>query len=205
LALEAASVTRRGKVCARNQDAGPGSCWWWWEGCPDKVALCDIRHQRGAIARLNAPTEGLDLRAWLIELDRQLAVMRPSTPCYQRFEAHAHKLTVAEIRATHDQASLCEVERRLRAARHPTGHHFHDLDRVWPRAELCALIVEATNRNRQLLAELMGREVREAGPRFDPRLIPDARLDVLIQRHRDMIVVDACRAERARRAQAVAA
>lgn len=22
------------KFCSRNPDAGPGSCWLWWEGCP---------------------------------------------------------------------------------------------------------------------------------------------------------------------------
>lgn len=21
--------------CRRDPNAGPGSCWYWWEGCPD--------------------------------------------------------------------------------------------------------------------------------------------------------------------------
>ena len=22
------------RLCQRDPLAGPGSCWWWWEGCP---------------------------------------------------------------------------------------------------------------------------------------------------------------------------
>jgi hypothetical protein len=196
----------RRRECTREQTAGPGSCWYWWEGCPDKVASCDLRHQKTLRGVRFARGAGLDLREWLIDLDRKRATMRASTPCYQRFEAHARMLTAAEIRDAGDQAALLEVERRLRQARHPTGHEFHGLDRVWSRAELGVLIVEATNRGRQLLAEIMGRPARAPGPRFDPTLIPDERLDALIQRHTDLEVVEACRAERERRAQlAVAA
>jgi hypothetical protein len=161
--------------------------------------------RRSMAERRSAPAEGVDLRAWLIELDRKRATMRASTPCHQRLETHARQLTPAVLRATLDQGSLLEVERRLRAARWYTGDMW-GLDRVWSRAELGGLIVEATNRGRQLLAELLGKPARAPGPRFDPAFIPDERLDALIQRHADMTIVEACRAERARRAQlAVAA
>jgi hypothetical protein len=43
---------RHPKVCGRNPDAGPGSCWWWWESCPEKVTGCAIRAQRTALAGL---------------------------------------------------------------------------------------------------------------------------------------------------------
>jgi len=32
--------------CTRNPKAGPGSCWFWWEMCPDKVANCYLRWLR---------------------------------------------------------------------------------------------------------------------------------------------------------------
>lgn len=22
-------------TCGRDPEAGPGTCWWWWEGCPN--------------------------------------------------------------------------------------------------------------------------------------------------------------------------
>ena len=59
------------------------------------------------------------------------------------------------------------------------------------------LITEAVNRRRQLA---MGRLItKPKGPRLDPRRLPDARLEHLIQHHRDLIVVEALRAERRRR------
>lgn len=144
--------------------------------------------------------EPFNLRAWLVEVDRQAHAMRPATPAYRRFDDHARRLTVEALRAAWDAAAAWDVSRRLRACRYPSGHAIHDLDRVWSRAELGELIVEATNRYRQLLAMAEGRPEREKGPQFDPSRLPDERLDVLIQRHRDMAVVEALRAERWRRA-----
>jgi hypothetical protein len=48
---------------------------------------------------------------------------------------------------------------------------------------------------------LVGRSCPErmAGPRLDPRRLPDDRVDVLIQSHRDMGVVEALRCEKQRR------
>ena len=37
---------RHKKVCGRDQAAGVGSCWWWWEGCPETVPDCDVRRRR---------------------------------------------------------------------------------------------------------------------------------------------------------------
>lgn len=163
-----------------------------WHG-PESLRR-GIEQARAAL--LSAPRPpALDLRAWLQEVDRQRAKMRPATPLYQRFDAHARQLTPAAICASSDAPAVAEVERRVRAARGYTGD-LHGLDRVWTRAELGALITAATNRGRQLAA---GDRRRAKGPALEPRRIPDDRLDWLIQRHRDMSLVEALRAERARR------
>ena len=78
------------------------------------------------------------------------------------------------------------------------GHHFHDLNRVWSRAELGVLLVEARNRGR--LLAMRRSAPKPKGPRLDPSRLPADRLEMLIQTHRDMAVAEALRAERARRA-----
>lgn len=138
----------------------------------------------------------LDLHLWFFELERKRATMRPSSDCYRRFDAHARQLAPWAVRVCPHVGVLKLLERELRAARYPTGHRIHDLDRVWSRAELGELIVTAEGRRRQLEA---GNDGRQKGPRLDPRQLPDDRLDWLIQRHRDMNVVEALRAERRRR------
>ncbi len=137
------------------------------------------------------------LPAWHRELDRQTNVMRASRPLYHRFEATARQLSAERIRTCRDAAAIARLVDRLSAARYPSGY-LHDLDRVWSRAELGDLLVEATNR-RTLLA--MGRnQPRPKGPTLDPGLLPDDRLDHLIQSHRDLAVVEALRTEREHRA-----
>lgn len=136
------------------------------------------------------------LAAWHRELDRQSAIMRPRAPLYHRFDATARQLTPDRIRSTRDVAAVARLVSRLSAARYP-GADLHGLDRVWSRAELGTLIVEATNRQ-TLLA--IGRDApRPKGPALDPRRLPDERLAHLIQTHRDLAVVEALRAERERR------
>jgi hypothetical protein len=39
-------MTRRKGFCTREITAGPGSCWYWWEGCPAKAKHCFMRHVR---------------------------------------------------------------------------------------------------------------------------------------------------------------
>ena len=136
------------------------------------------------------------LADWHHELDRQSALMRPRRALYHRFDATARRLTAARITACRDVPAVMRLVDRLSAARFPSGC-LHDLDRVWSRAELGELLVEATNR-RTLLA--MGRDrPRPKGPTLDPRRLPDDRLAYLIQSHRDLAVVDALRHERERR------
>ena len=137
------------------------------------------------------------LAAWLLEIDRQVALMRSRRALYERFDATARLLTGERIRACCDGAAMAALEPRLRAARHPGGHALRGLDRVWSRAELGVLVTEAINRGRQLA---MGRlRPRAKGPSLDPSRLPDERLDGLIQRHWDLDMVEALRAERPRR------
>ncbi|HTX48149.1 MAG TPA: hypothetical protein VME40_02050 [Caulobacteraceae bacterium] len=139
------------------------------------------------------------LAAWLGEIDRQSALMRPRRRLYERFDRTARTLRPAHIRLCDDAGAIAELLGRLRAARHPGGHDLHGLERVWSRAELGGLITEAENRGRQLaFGRLMP---RRRGPRLDPRRLPDDRLEHLIQHHRDLRVVEALRAERRRRDQ----
>lgn len=137
------------------------------------------------------------LAAWLAEIDRQGALMRPRSRLYERFDRTARSLTPGRIRRADDAVAIAELVGRLRAARYPWSHDLHELDRVWSRAELGVLITEAVNRQRQLA---IGRVTpRSKGPSLDPRRLPDDRLEHLIQHHRDLLVVEALRAERRRR------
>lgn len=137
------------------------------------------------------------LAAWLDEIDRQGALMRPRRRLYERFDRTARTLTPAAIRGCNDAGAVAELASRLSGARYPGGHDLHGLDRVWSRAELGVLITEAVNRGRQLA---IGRVLpRWKGPRLDPRRLPHDRLEHLIQHHRDLDVVEALRAERRRR------
>jgi hypothetical protein len=156
--------------------------------------------QAAAIARGDAPLPSLAF--WISEVERQEDEMRPANPAYRRFDAFARTLTVEVIRAATDAEALARIGQRLRGARSAWAerHLLHGLSRVgWSRAELGVLITEATNRGRQLAA---GDPQRAKGPPLDPARLPDDRLEILIQRHRDLAVVEALRAERARRAQA---
>ena len=137
------------------------------------------------------------LAVWLVEIDRQGAIMRSRRPLYDRFDRTARTLTPQRLRMEEDAAALEAVLGRLKAARHPGGHVLHGLNRVWSRAELGVLITEATNRARQLA---IGRVLpRPKGPRLDPRRLPEDRLAHLIQHHRDLDLVEMLRAELRRR------
>lgn len=166
-----------------------------------------LRHWAGALAGL-APSPPLaaapsgkaaplwNLTDWLAEISRQQARMRASTHHYNRFDRTARSLTVSRIRAITDHAQAVDLAGLLRRAKYPSTS-IHGLDRVWSRAEIGELVAEATNRTRQLA---IGRQTpRMRGPRLDPALLPDDRLEALIQRHRDLQVVEALRAEKRRR------
>lgn len=105
------------------------------------------------------------LPSWHRELDCQSAVMRARRSLYHRFDATARQLNIERIRSCRDTAAIARLVDRLSAARYPSGC-LHDLDRVWTRAELGALLVEATNR-RTLIANRAGQASRQ-GPEPGP-------------------------------------
>jgi hypothetical protein len=138
-----------------------------------------------------------DIAGWFADLDRQSTTMAPRRKLYRRFETKARQLTPERIRASTDAAAINQLVKRLSDARYPSGT-LHGLEHAWRRDELGPLIVEATNR--RTLLELGRDRPHEKGPRLDPGLIPDHRLDHLIQTHRDIAVVERLRTERQRRA-----
>lgn len=36
----------RKRICGRRLDAGPGSCWHWWDSCPTSAQHCFMRFIR---------------------------------------------------------------------------------------------------------------------------------------------------------------
>jgi hypothetical protein len=161
-----------------------------------------IRSIRREVARreIGRLAGAFDLGDWIAEAERQVATWRANrAPNQARLARLAALLTVERIREAQDPAAVAKLEAILRRHRRsPSTIGFGELVRAarWGRPELGALIVEATNRGRHLA----GQVGREKGPRLDPARIPDDRLLALIQTHRDLSVVEALRAERARRA-----
>lgn len=126
------------------------------------------------------------------------SILRPASEHYTRCDRLFRSLTPSHIAACRDDAALAQVERLFDLSRHcelPTGH---GLGRCFTRSELGAMLVRVRNRREALAAGRIAS--RSPGPRFDLRRIPDDALARLIQQHRDINVVEACRAERARRA-----
>lgn len=50
-AAKKATPARRASQCGRNPEAGPGSCYHWWDLCPAKVKDCYSRATRELAAR----------------------------------------------------------------------------------------------------------------------------------------------------------
>lgn len=41
--------------CTRDPAAGPGTCWYWWEGCPNAARKgCHLLHLKGERERADA-------------------------------------------------------------------------------------------------------------------------------------------------------
>lgn len=136
--------------------------------------------------------------SWVRQIGRLLALDRPASTHYERFDTTARLLTAERIRACRHADDLARVSAMLDEANEARRRSYlHGLDRVWTKAELGALRVEVRNRLRQLG---IGRvEPRPKGPRLHPTRIPADRLDALIQHHSDIHLVEALRRERARR------
>lgn len=155
------------------------------------------RRKAGVPVRSRAkPLLSYSLASWIRHIGRLLAVKTCSSNHFDRFDATARQLTAEMIRACRHVEDLKRVEKLLLDARTRQTAGYHDLDRVWSRAELGTLIVETRNRLHLLR---IGRDAKAKGPRWDPRRLPDQALERLIQTHPSIEVVEELRAERRRR------
>lgn len=155
------------------------------------------RSYRPAMRQQTKPFAWETMGAWVRHMHRLFAVETPSSDHYERTRATARALTVNRVRECRHDDDLARCEQMLVEAR--SGWLF-GLDRAFSRAERGELLVEVRNR-RQLLA--LGRaRPKPKGPRLDPTRLPLEAIDRLIQRHRDLGLVERLRAERARRATA---
>lgn len=143
------------------------------------------------------PLQWEGMGSWVRHIGRLLAVESASSDHYARFRDTARQLTVERVRSCRHIDDLERVEKLLAVdARYSQGWLF-GLDRVWPKHERGALLVEV--RNRMTLLRI-GREVpKPKGPRYDLARLPIDVIDRLIQRHPDIALVERLRVERNRR------
>lgn len=141
---------------------------------------------------------------WAYEIRRLARIMQCRSTHHQRFIATCAQLTPWRLRSPMqcNQAAIEAILPLLEGVVHcghqginvgPYGPHRTG----WTRSEFGDLLVAA--RNRAALYRLGRDRPKPKGPRFDLQLLPDHRIDHLIQRHPDMIIVDALRDERRRR------
>lgn len=142
------------------------------------------------------------LREWLILVLVEGGSCRASTPAHARCDRLYRSLTVQDIRATRDVEALEFAASMFDHARHGEVPSGRGLRRCFSRGELGAFLVEIRNRVDAVRSGRADAPARTPGPRFDPRRLPNAALDRLIQSHADMAVVEALRAEKRRRLSA---
>lgn len=140
--------------------------------------------------------------AWAAEIRRQCEIMRCRSRLHRRLERTAAQLTPERLQSPTecDEAAVRAVLPLLEDCRRNGGFYIGPLAphrTGWTRAELAELLVIA--RNRLELYRLGRDRPKEKGPRFAPELLPDARLEALIQHHPDLTIVERLRAERRRR------
>ena len=137
-----------------------------------------------------------DLQGWLncvFDLNRKF---RPSEASFRRAGKLYRCLSIDLIRACDDEVFLEYFAALLRESRYADAPLRYGLGRVLKRPELGELIVETENHIRWIKS---GKPIKIKGPTLDPRLLPDERLDILIQSHKDMNVVQKLRNEKERR------
>ena len=161
-----------------------------------------MTESRAYIAERRVVVEGTDLiwtglGQWI---DRVLdigAQIRPAATHYRRCRLLFDSLLDRDISMTFNDNALRRAEALLDSERRG-GVLFHGPFREWSRAEL-ARRLQLVRARRAALQLGRGVSPKIKGPRFDPRLLPDDRLDSLIQRHADISVVDMLRSEKRRR------
>lgn len=138
------------------------------------------------------------LQGWLDAVARLNAgAIRASAPNYRRARSLMESLREDHVRDCDDAETLADFENFMRQSRHGAAGLWLDPTRNLDRAGIGIFIVLAANRRRRLAA---GPSDREKGPRFDPSRLPEERLDLLIQSHPDLEIVERLREERRRRA-----
>lgn len=136
---------------------------------------------------------------WIEAASQVSAAPYCSAPVYKRVELVYRSLSNAHIRASVDEAALAtlvDMMARSKAGAQIPG--FHSFRKRLRREEIGEILMEARNRLGNLQSGRAFRS-RTPGPKLDPARIPDDRLLYLIQHHKDLAVVEAMRAERARR------
>lgn len=169
----------------------------------DRAEVPDHTPRLAAFARRqprprSKPLTWEGMGSWVRQIGRLLAVETCSSNHFERFDKTARQLTAERIRVCRHADDLERVAAMLDEADEARRRCFlHGLDRVWSKAELGALRVEVRNRLHQLS---IGRETpRPKGPHLDPTRLPLDRIEALIQRHKDIRIVELLRAERQRR------
>lgn len=127
--------------------------------------------------------------------------IRPSYRHYRRCGLLFDSLEDVDIGLTFDMAALTAAERLFDAARIGQSGLFRGPERHWPRDEI-ARRLQLIRARRVAIATGRALHPRAKGPRLDPGRLPNDRLEALIQRHRDLDVVERLREERRRRQRA---
>jgi hypothetical protein len=156
----------------------------------------DIEYEEELVLVQGTRLKWRGLSEWLTRTYEVNATMRCSAQCHGRAVALYKTLTIDRIRNSVDIEVLRKIHELLRSSRYTDAPLRYGLGRAFTRAELGVLISEADNQIRWVEN---GCPAREKGPRLDPRYLPDDRLDFLIQRHRDIDLVEKMRAEKRRR------
>ncbi|MGX7926495.1 hypothetical protein ACWPMX_07965 [Tsuneonella sp. HG094] len=62
----------RKSICSRDPALGPGSCWHWWDGCPEKIGHCIARFVAANSELKTAPEaeQKAAIDRWAAERDR---------------------------------------------------------------------------------------------------------------------------------------
>lgn len=141
--------------------------------------------------------EWTGLAGWTQEVLALARSQRASSVFYGRSIRLHRSLGAEDIRNCRDVEVLDLADRLIEGM--AGARLLHGPERSFTRDEIGALRVEIHNQRQRIVSGALDRPPRQKGPRLDPSLIPDEKLDALIQRHRDMAVVEALRAERERR------
>ena len=140
-------------------------------------------------------TVWVGLEGWVDAVFTVRRSQRASAEFYKRMRSVVRSVAVEDIRACRDEETLVLVEQMLK------GRHsmLHGPERCFSREEGAALRVEVHNQLRRVRTGAIDRPKRKKGPAFDIGSIPTERLRALVQRYKDMDVVETMREELRRR------